>query len=110
MLCDCFEKGERNDYCRGTRDKEWCRCGGDKSKCDYYELVRARANGELIRSLERAFQRIVNTNAMPYSDMLTLNIALEELNRQKAEIDELKAKLREFVEKLRGICEEGKDG
>ena len=44
MICECFEKGERHDRCRGTREKDWCSCGGDESKCDFYGHVRERAN------------------------------------------------------------------
>lgn len=43
MLCDCFEKGKEHDYCRGTREKDWCNCGGDESKCDYYSYKKERA-------------------------------------------------------------------
>ena len=41
-ICDCFEKGHSNDYCKGTREKDWCSCGGDEAKCDFYEHVRER--------------------------------------------------------------------
>jgi hypothetical protein len=30
-------------YCNGTREQDYCTCGGDRSKCDFYEDVRAKA-------------------------------------------------------------------
>lgn len=32
--------------CWGTREKDVCSCGGDKSKCNFYESVRAEADEE----------------------------------------------------------------
>lgn len=31
---------EKQAYCIGTKDCESCLCGGDRSKCDFYEKVR----------------------------------------------------------------------
>ena len=60
--CDCYHErikyrytydqysGERirhevnTGVCYGTFECEECRCGGDKSKCDFYPKVRAEAN------------------------------------------------------------------
>lgn len=40
-FCDCYRvKSER---CWGTKNKDICRCGGDESKCDFYESVREKA-------------------------------------------------------------------
>ena len=39
--CSCWEKGhwfiEGYDTCNGTREREPCRCGGDRNKCDFYK-------------------------------------------------------------------------
>lgn len=38
--CQCWEQGswvEGCDTCMGTKEKDPCTCGGDKTKCDYYE-------------------------------------------------------------------------
>lgn len=32
--------------CLGTKEKDVCDCGGDKSKCNFYERVRAEATEE----------------------------------------------------------------
>ena len=96
MLCDCFEKGEKNDYCRGTREKDWCNCGGDESKCDFYNHARDKAKRSGQLTLETAIEHINRLN--------NENIILFKENER------LKEKLREFIEKLREICEEGKDG
>lgn len=34
--CDCY----RNGRCVGTKEIDSCSCGGNKSKCDFYEHVR----------------------------------------------------------------------
>lgn len=61
--CDCYHVeseihrfvGEDEDFvygridvprCWGTKEKDVCDCGGDKSKCNFYERVRAEAEEE----------------------------------------------------------------
>lgn len=44
MICKCYH-AERNfvgkiGVCWGTKEREACSCGGDKSKCDFYPSVR----------------------------------------------------------------------
>ena len=37
--CQCWEQGGWGvgyDICIGTKEKDHCTCGGDKTKCDYY--------------------------------------------------------------------------
>lgn len=45
--CSCWQKGnwfiKGYDTCNGTRECEPCTCGGDRSKCDFYEHVRNEA-------------------------------------------------------------------
>ena len=48
MACKCYH-AERNfvgkiGVCYGTKEKEACSCGGDESKCDFYDYVRERAS------------------------------------------------------------------
>lgn len=60
MDCKCY-RAERNflgkvGVCWGTKEREACSCGGDESKCDFYEDKRKKAalkttNGDLIRSM-----------------------------------------------------------
>lgn len=33
-------------YCAGTRECEACKCGGDRTKCDFYEETRKKAKAE----------------------------------------------------------------
>ena len=60
--CDCYHERIKYEYtydrysgqpirhevntgvCYGTFECEECKCGGDKSECDFYEDVRAEAN------------------------------------------------------------------
>lgn len=37
---------EEVGVCYGTKEKDVCNCGGDKSKCNFYERVRAEAAEE----------------------------------------------------------------
>ena len=45
--CNCWRTiGKPSKaYCVGTKDLEYCDCGGDRSKCDFYPDVRAKASG-----------------------------------------------------------------
>lgn len=38
-LCECWlsDYDNRHHYCNGTKDRELCGCGGDRSKCDFYK-------------------------------------------------------------------------
>ena len=40
--CDCYCDGT----CTGTKEIDPCSCGGDKSKCDFYDYVREGANND----------------------------------------------------------------
>jgi hypothetical protein len=58
--CECYiEDRQLADYtplmkpiyktvslCFGTRERDRCSCGGDRTKCDFYPEVRAKANNE----------------------------------------------------------------
>jgi hypothetical protein len=60
MACKCYH-AERNfigkiGVCWGTKECEACSCGGDESKCDFYEDKRKNAtpkttNADRIRSM-----------------------------------------------------------
>lgn len=55
--CDCYCKSERFEYnpiimkgvinpysyCNGTKERDECSCGGDRTKCDFYPEVREKA-------------------------------------------------------------------
>lgn len=53
MTCECwsfdsvdYQSGQSVYRCNGTKDREWCFCGGDKSKCDFYENVKNEVKNE----------------------------------------------------------------
>lgn len=49
--------------CLGTKEVDRCSCGGDRSKCDFYENVRQEAqdkNQSLNTTYEQAFSKIEN--------------------------------------------------
>lgn len=37
-VCSCFHPEEIGDRCWGTKEREFCSCGGDKSCCDFYDF------------------------------------------------------------------------
>ena len=41
--CDCYDF--RDSSCNGTKERDFCACGGDPAKCDFYEDVRKKAKG-----------------------------------------------------------------
>lgn len=44
--CSAYHEEYGRKVCYGTKEREECICGGDRRKCDFYEDVRRRANGE----------------------------------------------------------------
>ena len=49
--------------CLGTKEADYCSCGGDRSKCDFYESVRQETRVEDRRSdmtIQQAFEEIEN--------------------------------------------------
>lgn len=47
-------------FCTGTKEQEFCSCGGDRCKCDFYEGVRKKAENDVknrLDQLELAFYR-----------------------------------------------------
>lgn len=60
--CDCYRESKRFEYnpiimkgvmnpysyCNGTRERDECSCGGDRTKCDFYPEVREEAKKNLM--------------------------------------------------------------
>lgn len=49
--------------CLGTKEVDYCSCGGNRSRCDFYENVRQEARAEVQRSgttAQQAFEEIEN--------------------------------------------------
>lgn len=42
-VCSCYRTCGNKSYCYGTKEVEVCTCGGDRSRCDFYENVRKEA-------------------------------------------------------------------
>ena len=55
--CECYHQNTYRDVsgvvdfiryeCYGTKERDMCSCGGDKTKCDFYPDVREKALTEL---------------------------------------------------------------
>lgn len=41
-ICLCYHNEYEHGVCYGTKEKEPCSCGGDPTKCDFYEEVREK--------------------------------------------------------------------
>lgn len=45
--CDCYSVIDNGDWvearCNGTRERDFCNCGGDRTQCDFYSDVRTKA-------------------------------------------------------------------
>lgn len=37
LFCDCYDSTRQE--CRGTKECDPCTCGGDKRKCDFYDML-----------------------------------------------------------------------
>lgn len=65
--CNCFrsgtEDGQRGgrDFCVGTREKDWCTCNGDESKCNFYDYIRERGKRN-----NRVDEVIANDSIVPF--------------------------------------------
>lgn len=76
MACKCYH-AERNflgkiGVCWGTKECEPCSCGGDESKCDFYEDKRKKAtpktNADHIRGMtDKELMRFFQDLCCPFS-------------------------------------------
>ena len=43
-ICKCYEKiDSKIGLCNGTKEREYCDCKGNESKCDFYDYIREKA-------------------------------------------------------------------
>lgn len=81
--CDCYKTTKRNRHtlhitaipveyevevgiCNGTRERDECSCGGDRTKCDFYPEVRARAKKEINKTEVLAENKRIKENLKYY--------------------------------------------
>lgn len=113
--CSCYcQETKTQSRCNGTRERDICSCGGDESKCDFYpekrekaakvdhitdnEIIKAKALIEKLKEANDFYYDV--SKSMPYdidttvreSRFLIENL-LQEINRQKAEIESLERRL-----------------
>ncbi len=53
-------------YCYGTKECEECSCGGDMSKCDFYDYKRKQAQDEFNAEMQATLKELKNVAASPY--------------------------------------------
>ena len=88
--CDCYQKrtyksvnGERDFIkyeCWGTKERDECSCGGDRTKCDFYPEVREKAEED---SLIIDEDSLIVTYDCYTPDMATLCVVRKEGNKIK---------------------------
>ncbi len=96
MQCDCYiEDRQLVDYtplmkplyktvalCFGTKERDRCSCGGDRTKCDFYPEVREKAKKEQKNNrTENSDDCLIVTYDYCHSDVPTLCIAREEKDK-----------------------------
>lgn len=66
-----FSTGEEEQvgYCYGTKDCESCSCGGDESKCNFYEYIRERALAEQAKT-----PLVATVSTSPRIEVIGLNV------------------------------------
>ena len=89
--------------CLGTKEVDYCSCGGDRSKCDFYENVRqdARVEGrcsdittqQALAEIERLIGGYWGTDPIYYTDSK---------NEEEAGAAKLCCKILEAIRALRG--------
>lgn len=108
MTCKCYH-AERNflgkiGVCWGTKECEACSCGGDESKCDFYEDKRKKVipkttNADRVRSMtDEELAVICEDGCPPNHECPTMDILGEIVEKsacQQCWLEWLKAESRE---------------
>lgn len=91
--CDCYiEDRQLADYtplmkpiyktvslCFGTKERDRCSCGGDRTKCDFYPEIREKAKNELVKNNSKSGEDyLVVTYDCSLRDVPTLCVASKE--------------------------------
>jgi hypothetical protein len=64
--CSCWRTMGKPSkaYCTGTKDLDYCSCNGDRTRCDFYATVRAKASGSFEDSVEAAIIKLQRLNVL----------------------------------------------
>ena len=88
--CNCFRSGKvfnlhsGKDYCDGVKEPEICSCGGDMSKCDFYEYKRtASKQDENIEIEQTTFGPSANNKYYPAFQWIALSVDQPVINKGK---------------------------
>lgn len=88
--CDCFRSGKvfnlhsGKDYCDGVKEQEICSCGGDMSRCDFYEYKRTGCKQEEnIEAEQTIFGPSANNKYYPAFQWIALSIDQPVINTDK---------------------------
>ena len=88
--CNCFRPGKvfnlhnGKDYCDGVKEPEICSCGGDMSKCDFYEYKRAVCKqDENIEVEQTTFGPSANNKYYPAFRWIALSVDQPVINTDK---------------------------
>ncbi len=68
--------------CLATRETEWCSCGGDQMKCDFYPEIRERAkNNPDIQAAIAYYNRGINEDIFSPEVAAYARLAVDALKR-----------------------------
>lgn len=85
--------------CLGTKEVDYCNCGGDRSKCDFYENVRQEARRssttpqQALAEIERLIEKYWGTDPVYYTDSQ---------NEEEADATKLCCKILEVIQLSKG--------
>lgn len=117
ITCKCYH-AERNflgkiGVCWGTKECEACSCGGDESKCDFYEYVRERVKKpttgyeELANKLRRCGKGLCTEDCPDWTKENLYHTCQDELVLEAADaIEELSMKLHGDEAAIAGMTRE----
>ena len=69
--------------CWGTREMDECKCGGDKTKCDFYPEVRAKAKKVSIEDAINHFEYGISHDIFSEPVTSYAKLAVEALEKMK---------------------------
>ena len=119
--CDCYQEGIRPEprysqytgqyvksvnvkysYCNGTKEREDCSCGGDRSKCDFYHEIKEKAIKETNASLYYNYDGVAieTTDLNAYKSII---IDAETIKLRQKDLDITINISNDFLDKIENI-------
>lgn len=81
--CNCYHEEYNRPECWGTKERDFCSCGGDETKCNFYPDKRAASKCTYEETREQ-FLLALNSNA--YLNMCTCSDMINAINALEKQI------------------------